>query len=150
MSQSLTCIPMHVIFSTKDRRNFILPKYEEALHKYICGYFYNIKARIYQIGGVEDHIHLFFEQPKTIAISKLVGDVKANSSKWIKTLDPELSLFAWQNGYGGFVVPPVKFEAVIKYIQNQKEHHGKMTFKEELIKFLKAHNLKYDENHLWD
>lgn len=109
MSQSLSCMPLHLIFSTKDRHRYILPKYEESLYKYICGYFKNIDARIYQIGGVEDHIHLFFELPRTIAVCKLVAELKANSSKWFKSLDPELRQFAWQKGYGIFAVAPSKF-----------------------------------------
>jgi hypothetical protein len=36
-------------------------------------------------------------------------------------------------------------DSVKNYIQNQKLHHATMTFEEEYLKFLKLHNVKYDD-----
>ena len=41
-------------------------------------------------------------------------------------------------------------DAVIQYIQNQEEHHRKMTFQEEYRRFLKMYQVAYDENYVWD
>jgi putative transposase len=38
---------------------------------------------------------------------------------------------------------------VIKYIQNQREHHRKKTFQEESLEFLQENGIKYDERYLW-
>ena len=38
---------------------------------------------------------------------------------------------------------------MIKYIQNQREHHRKKTFQEEYLELLKKHEVDYDERYLW-
>ena len=37
---------------------------------------------------------------------------------------------------------------VEEYVSHQREHHHKMTFEEEYIKFLKLHNAEYDERYV--
>jgi hypothetical protein len=61
-----------------------------------------------------------------------------------------LKVFQWQSGYGAFSVGQSQVNAVIKYIRGQKQHHRKMTFKEELLKFLEKYQVEYDERYLWD
>jgi len=41
-------------------------------------------------------------------------------------------------------------DVVKRYIENQDEHHKKMTFKEEFRLFLKYYNVDYDERYVWD
>ena len=36
-----------------------------------------------------------------------------------------------------------------QYIANQEEYHKKITFKEELVIFLKEYGIEYDERYLW-
>ncbi len=56
--------------------------------------------------------------------------------------------FYWQNGYAGFSVSPDKVDNLIRYIDNQKEHHKTETFQEEMRKFLKWYKMDYDERYL--
>ena len=81
---------------------------------------------------------------------KLLEEVKAHSSKWIKTKDPRLKKFYWQNGYGAFSVNPAEVDIVIKYIENQKEHHKKKTFQDEYRAFLNKYKVDYDERYIWE
>ena len=81
---------------------------------------------------------------------KLLEEVKKASSKWIKTKGNAYSNFYWQDGYGIFSVNPSEIERVVKYIDNQGEHHKKRTFKEELLAFLKKYEVEYDERYLWE
>ena len=37
-----------------------------------------------------------------------------------------------------------------RYLANQKEHHRKQTFQEELIQFLEEYGIEYDERYLWN
>jgi len=76
--------------------------------------------------------------------------LKKDSSKFVKTLDPNLQKFHWQDGYGLFSISPSHFEAVRKYILNQEEHHKKETFQEEYLRILKKYRAPYDEQYLWD
>lgn len=87
---------------------------------------------------------------KKIALMKLIEDVKSNSSKWIKTLDPSLQNFYWQNGYGAFSVNPAEVDKVIAYIANQHEHHSRKSFQHEYRTFLKKYQVEYDEQYVWD
>ena len=77
-------------------------------------------------------------------------EIKKETSKWIKTKGKQYEKFYWQDGYGIFSVNPSELEKVIEYIDNQKKHHKKRTFQEELLAFLKKYNVEYDERYLWD
>jgi hypothetical protein len=81
---------------------------------------------------------------------KLLEELKKQSSKWIKTKGPQYAGFYWQDGYGIFSVNPAETDVVIKYINNQKEHHGKVTFQDEYRAFLKKYDVEYDERYVWD
>jgi REP element-mobilizing transposase RayT len=87
---------------------------------------------------------------KKITLMDLVQNIKANSSKWMKTKHPSLSKFNWQGGYGAFSVNPADLERLVLYIKNQHEHHGKKTFQNEYRKILTEHEMDFDERYLWD
>jgi putative transposase len=81
---------------------------------------------------------------------KLLEEIKKQSSKWIKSKGDSYSNFYWQDGYGVFSVNPTEIDTVTKYIGNQKEHHKKITFQDELRAFLVKYKVEYDERYLWD
>lgn len=81
---------------------------------------------------------------------KLLEEIKKRSSKWIKTKGFEFSNFYWQDGYAVFSVNPSQIDIVSKYIDNQEEHHKKVSFRDELLAFLKKYDVEYDERYLWD
>jgi len=87
---------------------------------------------------------------KKIPLMKLLEEIKAHSSKWIKTKDDSLKKFYWQNGYGAFSVNPYEIDKVISYIENQKEHHRKKNYQDEYRAFLKKYKVEYDEEYVWD
>jgi len=86
---------------------------------------------------------------KNISLAKLVEEIKRHSSRWIKTNDTYYSNFAWQGGYGGFSVSRSLHDKTKRYIENQEEHHKRMTFKEEFLLFLKEYGIDYNEQYLW-
>ena len=150
MPQSLVKNYVHIVFSTKNRQPFIDQSIKEELHAYLGGTCKELGCPVLAVGGVEDHVHILCMLSRNMALSELVGKVKANSSKWIKTKGEQYANFYWQNGYGGFSVNPTETEVVIKYIQNQEEHHKKRTFQEEYRLFLKKYKVEYDERYVWD
>jgi hypothetical protein len=75
--------------------------------------------------------------------------VKANSSKWVHDTFPEKKDFGWQDGYGAFSVSKSSEKKVIQYIQDQQNHHRKMSFQEEFVGFLNKYNIEYDEKYIW-
>ena len=101
------------------------------------------------INSVPDHIHILFRLSKNYALSKVVEEVKKQSSKWIKT--EGVKGFSWQIGYGAFSVSGSKIETVKKYIRDQKEHHKKKSFKQEIEEFVKKYDVEeYDEKYFWE
>jgi putative transposase len=137
---------MHVVFSTKERRNIIPTEMKERLWSYTAGICKRQKIFVHAIGGMEDHIHLLLQFPATIAISEAVNKIKVNSSGW---MSDEIGRFAWQQGYGAFSVSKSNIAAVVRYIQNQERHHRKMTFEEEFIALLEKHGIEYDPKYVF-
>lgn len=150
MAQSLSSILIHLVFSTKNREPFITPEIESELHPYMAKIFRGLKSPSITIGGPSDHIHILFSLARVITIADLVEEVKTNTSKWIKTKGPEFKNFHWQNGYGAFSIGQSSVAALKRYIQGQKEHHRRITFKNEYRKFLKAYKIDYDERFVWE
>ena len=150
MGQSLVQNYLHIVFSTKYRQALIHPPYEEKLHAYISGICKELDCPALIVGGYTDHIHILCRLSRKLALMTLVQKVKANSSKWMKAKDKNLSGFRWQDGYGAFSVNPAEVEVVIRYIENQHAHHSKKKFKEEYSAFLNKYQVKYDERYVWE
>ncbi len=150
MGQSLVKNYIHIIFSTKLRAPLILESIENELYSYIGGICKQLECYPVKIGGYIDHIHILCMLSKKIPLMKLLEEIKAHSSKWIKTKDDTLKKFYWQNGYGAFSVNPYEVDKVIAYIENQKEHHRKKTFQDEYRAFLKKYNVEFNEKYVWD
>lgn len=150
MSQSLVKNYVHIVFSTKQREDFIDEKIEKELFSYIAVLCKNRDSKALQIGGTDNHIHILCLLSKKIALMKLVQEVKAHSSKWIKTKGKKYENFFWQDGYGAFSINEENVYAVKNYIKNQREHHQTKSYKDELIEMLEKQKMKYDERYLWD
>ena len=90
---------------------------------------------VYEMGGIEDHVHLLISLPRTLPFSKLVEEIKKGSSKWMKTQGNAYQDFAWQNGYGAFSIGQSNVDALRAYIQNQRRHHQQFSFQDEISEF---------------
>jgi putative transposase len=150
MGQSLVKNYIHIVFSTKHRQELIYPPIEDELYAYLGGICLNLECTPIKIGGYTEHIHILCMLSKKIALMTLVEKLKSHSSKWIKTKSDSLKIFYWQNGYGAFSVKPSEVDVVIKYIANQKVHHGKNTFQDEYRTILNKYHVEFDERYIWD
>src|SRR2546430_9123763 len=135
MSQSLSSILIHLVFSTKNREPFITSEIETELHPYMAKVFRELKCSSLTIDGTSDHVHILFSLGRVIKIADLVEEVKTESSKWIKTKGREFRSFHWQKGYGAFSIGQSNVVALKRYISNQKVHHRRITFQDEYRKF---------------
>lgn len=102
MSQSLVKNYVHIIFSTKHRNDFIDVNIEAELFAYISALCKDLDSPVLQIGGTDNHIHILCLLSRKIALMKFVQQIKAVSSKWIKTKAKKYEDFFWQDGYGAF------------------------------------------------
>ena len=140
----------HCVFSTKDRRPLITAQLRERLWPFLGGIARENGMKALSIGGVEDHVHMLLSLPATMPVAKAMQLIKGGSSKWVHESFSDHRLFAWQSKYGVFSVSVSQLDKIIQYIQNQPEHHDKLSFQEEFLALLKRHNLEYDERYLWE
>jgi REP element-mobilizing transposase RayT len=148
MPQSLTKQYSHIVFSTKNRQKFITNKIKDELYSYIAGILKSLKSPAIVIGGMDDHVHILCILSKNHSTSKIVEEIKKNSSKWIKTKG--ISNFFWQRGYAAFSISQSHVEIIQKYINTQVEHHKNQTFKDEFRLLLQKYNIDFDERYVWD
>jgi REP element-mobilizing transposase RayT len=126
---------VHLVFSTKNRASLITPEIEPNLFGYMHGIVENNKSKLILVNGTSNHIHLLVSLGKTLSISELIGDIKRDSSKWIKSKGKEFQDFHWQEGYGAFSVGQTQVKEVMNYIAKQKEHHARKSFENEFRDF---------------
>ena len=150
MSQTLVKLYVHIIFSTKHRVPLITPSIQPRLHGYMTGIIQNTGSKLVRIGGIEDHVHMLVLLSKTQTLADLLQVTKKESSKWIKPFGQEFADFHWQDGYAGFSVSESAVERCIRYIDNQRRHHAKISFQDELRLLLKKHKVEYDERYIWE
>src|SRR5258706_1589919 len=131
MSQSLSSVLVHLVFSTKNREPFITPTIEPELHPYLATIFRELKSPSLAIDGISDHVHILFSLARVVTIADIVEEVKTNTSKWIKTKGREFRNFHWQRGYGAFSIGQSNVSSLKRYIRNQKKHHQRITFQDE-------------------
>lgn len=149
MANTYTQIHLQFIFAPKYRAALIRPEWETYLYKYITGIVQTNKHKMIAINGMPDHIHLLIGFRTTQSIADLMQDVKGGSSKWINDNKHCKSRFEWQSGYGAFSYSKSQLPDVIRYIENQKEHHSKRTFLEEYKLFLEKFEVEYDEKYIF-
>ncbi len=148
MPQSLAKILVHVIFSTKNREPLIPGDLRPALHAYVTGILKNLQCPSLQTGGTTDHVHTLLSLARTRSVAEVVEEMKKGSSKWMK--QQSVRDFYWQAGYGAFSVGESQAAAVIRYIAQQEAHHRRVSFQEELRRFLDRYGVAYDERYVWD
>ena len=146
MSHTFARIHIHLIFSTKERQKLIPKEMQPKLWSYMAGICHNKGIEPIAINGTDNHVHVLFHLPPTMALAKAVNLIKANSSRW---MGEHSRRFAWQDGYGAFSVSESNTGAVIKYIRDQEKHHRKRTYEQEYVAFLKKHRFKFDPKYIF-
>lgn len=152
MSHTYTYLATHIVFSTKDRLPMITADLKPRLWAYMNWVIGNIGGKAVAINGMTDHAHLLVLLPTTVSMAEALRTLKANSSKWVHENwreQNEQSKFAWQSGYAAFSVSKSGVKDVVRYIDNQEEHHRKFSYQDELLVLLKKHGIEYDERYIW-
>lgn len=147
MPQSLVKILVHVVWSTKDRVRIIPADLEPQLFGYISGIIENNNGRMIIAGCDADHVHILISIGRS-DISKLVDDIKRETSKWMK--EQGVAKFYWQRGYGAFSIGQSQVVNVSGYIRSQKEHHKRQTFQDEFRALCQKYEVEIDERYCWD
>ena len=149
MPNTYTQIYIHIVFAVKSRQSLIPKQYKAELHGYIIGIIRKKKQTVIQINSMPDHIHILVGITPDIAISNLVRDIKAHSSKFINQKRWVPGRFEWQEGFGAFSYAQSQLDTIVNYIKNQEKHHSQKTFREEYLEILKRFNVSYEEKYIF-
>ena len=147
MPHTHTSLKYHVIFSTQGRQRWIRESIERQLWAYMAGTARRKGFTIIKAGGVEDHVHLLVELPPDLDLSKAVQMIKANSSHWMKQHE---KTFVWQRGFAAFSVSESLKMRTITYIANQRKHHKRKSFEEELKELLRLSGVAFKDEEILD
>jgi len=150
MANTYTQLYVHIVFAVKGRLNLITKKWKEKLYQYITGIINNKNQKLMIINGMPDHLHLLIGFKPDCSLSDLVRDIKANSSKWINDNRFVMGRFEWQTGFGAFTISQSQIKTIINYILNQEEHHYKKTFRDEYIEYLKAYQIDFKTEYIFE
>jgi REP element-mobilizing transposase RayT len=150
MADTFSQIYIQVVFAVQNRNALISPKWEEELYKYITGITQNKGQKVLAINGTTNHIHFFMGMRPTCCLSDLVREIKKSSNTFIKEKRFANYNFKWQDGFGAFSYGHSQLNDVIQCIGRQKEHHRKKTFKEEYLAFLKAFEIEFKDEYLFE
>lgn len=150
MADCFSQIYVQFVFAVKNRDALIMPEWEDELYKYISGIITNKGQKPLAINGTHNHIHIFVNLKPNCCISDLDREIKKASNAFVKDKKLSKFKFEWQSGYGAFSYSISQIDNVIKYINNQKEHHRKHTFKEEFHNFIEKFQIEYNEEYSFE
>ena len=135
----------HIIFRTKNSHKTLVIEHSNDFYAYISGIIRNKGCFVYQINGVENHIHILSDLHPTIALADFMRDMKTASSIWLKESLKFPGFESWSDGYAALTYAWKDKEMMINYIKNQKEHHKHETFEDELRGLLIEHGIEINE-----
>ncbi|MBX3265868.1 MAG: IS200/IS605 family transposase [Acidobacteria bacterium] len=150
MANTYSQIYIQIVFAVSGRENLIAKEWKAELYKYITGIVTNHGQKLLAINGVADHVHILLNIKPNIALSDLVRDIKANSSRWINERKLVRGKFQWQEGFGAFSYSISQLDDVIDYIRRQESHHEERTFKQEYLAYLDRFRVDFDDRFVFD
>jgi len=116
----------HLIWPTRDHRSVIQPAWEKELYTYLGAKAQELGCEPHAINGTPTHLHLVLSIPPSVAVSDVVGLLKAGSSRRINKAHPEVG-FAWQRDSFLYSVSDTGLERIVGYVKAQKVHHAQGT-----------------------
>jgi REP element-mobilizing transposase RayT len=137
-----------LIFGPENRQKCLIKENRDELFKYIAGILKESKCHVYQINGIEDHLHIVTHIHPSVAISSLVKNIKVASNNFIKDTNLFPGFRNWQEGYAAFSYSYKEKNRLIEYVSNQELHHKKISYREELKNLLNEHGVIYEEQYL--
>lgn len=149
MANTYTQIYIQVVFAVSGRLSLIRGEHKEEIYKFITGIVRNDGHKLISINGMSDHLHILVGLKPDMALSSLVRDIKSNSSNFINERRFSHGKFNWQEGYGAFSYGHSQLDTVVRYIQNQEQHHSSGSFKDEYLTLLKKFRINFESKYVF-
>jgi len=116
---------IHLVFCTKYRYGYFNVENISQLRVLFQTDYLKNTFEIVEAGGHKNHIHLLIRMEKTESLPSIIHAIKGPTSRWINKHGLCKKTFRWAEGYYAARVPEEALPRVIKYIQNQEEHHSR-------------------------
>jgi REP element-mobilizing transposase RayT len=149
MANTFSQIYIQTVFAVENRQSLIKPNFKEDLFKYITGIVKNQGQKLISINAMPDHVHILIGLKPAMALADLVRDIKSDSTEFINKQKFVPGRFNWQEGYGAFSYGHSQLDRIVRYIQNQEQHHKKQTFKNEYMSLLRKFDIAFEEKYVF-
>jgi putative transposase len=135
----------HIVFRSKNGNKTLTLDHVKELYAHIFGTIKNKNCFLYQINGMEDHLHILCDLHPSIALADYMRDLKTSSSIWLKQSGKFPKFKGWADGYAALTYSWKEKEMIINYSKIQQEHHKFESFEDELRRLLKEHGIEVNE-----
>lgn len=149
MANTYSQIHIQAVFAVEGRQSLICRENKEELQKYLTGIITERKQKLLAVHCMPDHTHILIGLRPSMALSDLVHDVKIASTNFVNEKKWVMGRFSWQEGFGAFSYGHSQLSRIIQYIRNQEQHHAKLTFREEYVRFLERYEIEHDERYIF-
>jgi len=125
-SHTSTRLTVHVVWVTKYRYHVLTGQIQQRCRSILIQDCETLDIEILKGVVSKDHVHMHFEYPPKLSISKIVKQLKGRSSRLLQKEFPELKKrywgqHFWATGYGAWSTGNITDEMVQEYL----EHHRK-------------------------
>ena len=132
---------IHAVWGTKHRQPVLTKEVRLSVIQHIKE---NAKKKgiyIDRINGYTDHLHCLFALNADMSVSKALQLIKGESSYWMNKQKILPTNFEWSNEYYAGSVSESVVNKTRWYIDNQEQHHNRISFTEEFEGLIQNHSL---------
>lgn len=136
---------VHAVWGTKHREPVLTKEKRVVLFRHIKDNALTKEIYVDCINGHLEHVHCLFELNVEISLAKTLQLLKGEASHWANQQGLLEKKMDWANEYFAVSVSESVIDKVRAYINNQEEHHKKVTFQQEYDMFLQKYGLRKDK-----
>jgi len=139
---------VHLMWATKNLKPLIIDDPKTSLLPYLSGTIKNLGGSLLIGSEASNHIHLLVNSPVDLSIAEFLQKIKSLSSKWYRERVEIDAKFNWNEGYSAYTVSTNSIEHVNNYFSTESHRHQTLSFDNELIRFLKLHEINFNPKYV--
>jgi REP element-mobilizing transposase RayT len=143
-----TRITYQIVFQTYHWEPTLIKQHREELFRFISGILIKKNCFVYRVGGIENHIHIVADIHPNISVSQLVKDIKLACTSMIRDKNLFPHFRGWNEGFGAFSYGPGARKNLIRYVEQQEEHHKKEMPKKEYMRLLEEFEITFCKEYI--
>jgi len=122
---SVTCLFVHLVWSTRDRQPWIEPRLDGWLAALLERKARVIECAVLAAGNAPDHVHVLLRHPPRVSVAQIAHRLKGASSRAVTLQEGRAR--DWQVGYWAESVGRRELELLTRYVAQQRVHHADRT-----------------------